>query len=74
MGKSLGQVGYEAYAVRTGGKTFDGRAMPTWEEIGVNTPHIQRAWNTAASAIRIAVIAEDNEPTLPIDMSAELAL
>ena len=33
MGKTLGQIGYEAYGSSTGGKTFDGRDMPTWEEI-----------------------------------------
>ena len=25
--------GYEGYAKSTGGKTFDGRDMPTWDEL-----------------------------------------
>lgn len=46
-----GRVGYEAYAQSTGGKTFDGRDMPTWDAL---PERIQKAWNDAASAIRNA--------------------
>lgn len=45
------QIGYEAYAQSTGGKTFDGRDMPTWEAL---PDRIQRAWTDAATAIRVA--------------------
>ena len=47
-GKTRGQVGYEAYARSTGGKTFDGRAMPVWTEL---PDRIQTAWACAAEAI-----------------------
>lgn len=46
MGKTLGQIGYEAYGNSTGGKTFDGRDMPTWEEIVLRegaTPKVTKA-------------------------------
>lgn len=49
-----GQVGYEAYAAHTGGKTFDGRDMPTWEAVADRT---KAAWEAAASAI-----AGEDEP------------
>ncbi len=47
-GHDVGKLGYEAYASSTGGKTFDGRDMPTWEDL---PERIQRAWYAAASAI-----------------------
>lgn len=40
--------GYEAYAKSTGGKTFDGRDMPTWMQLPLR---IQDAWASAAEAI-----------------------
>lgn len=43
-----GKVGYEAYAAFTGGKTFDGRQMPTWEEL---PDRIRNAWRESAIAI-----------------------
>lgn len=46
--KSRGQIGYEAYATSTGGKTFDGRDMPTWLDL---PERIQAAWEAAAIAI-----------------------
>lgn len=46
--KSAGQIGYEAYATHTGGKTFDGRLMPTWADVAERT---KEAWNAAATAI-----------------------
>ena len=46
-----GQIGYEAYAKSTGGKTFDGRDMPTWAQVQERTPHIAKAWNDAAAEI-----------------------
>lgn len=54
MEKTLGQIGYEAYAQSTGGKTFDGREMPTWQEIKDRegeTPKVTKAWEAAAHAI-----------------------
>lgn len=39
-----GQKGYERYAAFTGGKTFDGRDMPTWSQL---PERIQGAWEAA---------------------------
>lgn len=52
-GTNLGQVGYEAYAEYTGGKTFDGRDMPAWSDLG---DRIQRAWMVAGENIQRAII------------------
>lgn len=46
--RELAQVGYEAYARRTGGKTYDGRDMPAWNQLPIR---IQDAWTDAAEAI-----------------------
>lgn len=48
MGDLLGKAGYEAYAKSTGGKTFDGREMPKWEDL---PQRIRDAWTQAANAI-----------------------
>lgn len=48
MESSLGKRGYEAYAKSTGGKTFDGRDMPTWDALPEN---IKKAWADASKAI-----------------------
>lgn len=55
----LGRVGYEAYARATGGKTFDGRAMPTWGELPAG---VSAAWAAAAEAVVAAheQAADDN--------------
>lgn len=42
--KSLGQIGYEAYAQSTGGKTYDGRDMPTWEQVEASGTKVAGAW------------------------------
>jgi hypothetical protein len=39
---------YAAYATATGGKTWDGRDMPTWADLG---ERIQGAWRAAAAAV-----------------------
>lgn len=46
--KESAQVAYEAYAAFTGGKTFDGRQMPTWAELPLR---IQNAWRAAIAAV-----------------------
>lgn len=78
--ESLGQIGYEAYAQSTGGKTFDGRDMPTWQEIldreGA-TPKVTKAWEDAASKILIESIrqAEGRQPVKKYEIvSAEKIL
>jgi hypothetical protein len=39
--------GYEGYAQSTGGKTFDGCDMPTWDDLPAR---IQEAWRCAVAA------------------------
>ncbi len=51
IGKTYGQIGYERYARSTGGKTWDGKPMPTWDQILERTPHVARAWEDAAHEI-----------------------
>lgn len=51
--KELAALGYEAYARKTGGKTFDGRDMPRWENLPQRTID---AWMAAAAAIREGII------------------
>lgn len=46
---SYGETAYAAYAEHTGGKTFDGRDMPTWADLG---ERIQGAWEAAAAAVK----------------------
>ncbi len=53
------QLGYKAYAKFTGGKTFDGRDMPTWNDL---TPRIKEAWTEAAKAIGEDVQAQSVQP------------
>ncbi len=50
--EGLGAIGYDAYAKFTGGKTFDGRDMPKWEDL---PPRIKQAWAAAAQSITDAV-------------------
>lgn len=49
----LGQIGYEAYGETANWKTFDGRQMPTWVELGATETgqETQRRWRVAGSAI-----------------------
>lgn len=60
----LAQTAYEAYAAHTGGKTYDGRDMPAWDDLRA----IQHAWEAAARAVRMAVplsgesVADDEQP------------
>lgn len=41
------QTAYQAYAESTGGKTFDNRDMPKWDELPAR---IQAAWQAAVDA------------------------
>lgn len=54
----LARVGYEAYARTTGGKTFDGRQMPTWDALPQN---IKTAWQAAAKAIAAKAESESED-------------
>jgi len=44
---SQAKRGYEGYAASTGGKTFDGRDMPLWDDLPAR---IQEAWRAAIAA------------------------
>ncbi|GAA4002047.1 hypothetical protein GCM10022631_10830 [Deinococcus rubellus] len=46
--RPFAKEGYEAYAKQTGGKTFDGRDMPTWEQLPEN---IKDAWSAGAEYV-----------------------
>lgn len=54
----LAGVAYESYAAATGGKTFDGRPMPTWEEARERIGH---AW---AAAVTGVLSDQANQPIL----------
>lgn len=61
------QIGYEAYGAAAGWKTFDGRPMPTWEDLGM-LPHgaeTRRRWEVAAAAIAAEATAGPYEPPQP---------
>jgi len=65
--RSLGQVGYEAYGATAEWKTFDGRPMPTWDDLGKTDTgrETQRRWDVAALAIREAWDAQSIEQARP---------
>ena len=44
----LGRVAWDAYARAVGGKTFDEKPLPTWEELGERQ---KEGWASAAQAI-----------------------
>ena len=52
----LARIGYEAYAQATGGLTFDGRQMPTFDRVIARDRErgtkVSAAWAAAAVAIR----------------------
>lgn len=54
--KTFGQIGFDAYGEMAGAhgpwKTFDGRAMPKWEELTGPVGELTKArWEEAAKAI-----------------------
>lgn len=54
--KSLGQVGYEAYASDAGGHSLvTGDPLPEWQRL---SPDIRAAWRAAAEAIHQQLIEE----------------
>lgn len=54
----LARLAYEAYGESTGGKTFDGRQMPDWDDLGEK---IQTAWVAAAGAVFTAIVTPPAE-------------
>jgi hypothetical protein len=59
---NLGKIGYQAYAASTGGKTFDGRDMPAYEDL---PDRIKEAWGAAGNAIDVALKFSE-EPTVDV--------
>jgi hypothetical protein len=54
----LARIAYEGYAKCTRGKTFDGRDMPTWQQLldaGDRGAHTVRAWCAAVDAVHAAI-------------------
>ncbi|MDG9703826.1 hypothetical protein [Streptomyces sp. DH37] len=46
--EALARAAYTAYGEATGSRTWDGRPMPDWAELGET---IQRAWSAAATTV-----------------------
>lgn len=42
----IAKLMWDAYAIQAGGKTFDGKPLPTWDELGAER---QSCWVAAAS-------------------------
>jgi hypothetical protein len=48
----LAKIMWDAYCIQAGGKTFDGKPLPTWDELGEER---QGCWLAAADAARAAL-------------------
>lgn len=48
----MGKLAWDAYSLTVGGKTFDGKPLPTWEQLGLPQ---KQGWNAAAIAVMNAV-------------------
>lgn len=48
---NLACVAFEAYGASTGGKTWDGKPIPPFDDVRVRTPHVAAAWEAAVVAI-----------------------
>lgn len=46
--KSLGQIAFEAYKEDLEGKTYDGKQIPNWEDLGERVKH---GWEKSAEMI-----------------------
>jgi hypothetical protein len=57
----LAKIMWDAYCVQAGGKTFDGKPLPTWDELGEER---QGCWLAAADAARAAYLGEKDDDTM----------
>jgi hypothetical protein len=48
MAIDIERIAFEAYGVSVGGKTYDGKDIPKWENVGKK---VQDAWRAAAVAV-----------------------
>lgn len=55
--KTPGERAFTAYRNHTNGVTFDGRAIPTWWEVYERTPNVCAAWEAAAEAVILGMLA-----------------
>jgi len=46
--KTLGQIAFEAYNEAVGGKTWDGKPIPAWQDV---SEKVRNGWNKAAVAV-----------------------
>lgn len=53
--ETLAKVGFEAYNKQAGGKTFDGRPIPPWSEVG---DKVQDNWTAAVLAVKDVLDSE----------------
>lgn len=63
MSIDLGQIAFEAYGKATGGKTYDGKPIPHWNDISAP---VRNAWEAAAKAVEdhsIALVIAGSEKT-----------
>ena len=48
MAIDIGLIAFEAYKKKVGGKTYDGKDMPNWSDVGQS---VQDGWRHAAVAV-----------------------
>jgi hypothetical protein len=53
MAKTPGEIAFDAYAVQVGGRTHDGRPMPSWDQVGMS---VRAGWEAAADAVGLAAL------------------
>lgn len=72
--KSLGQLAFEAYNERKGGKTYDGKPIPPWDTLTDETGRaVQAAWEAAAARVVVDVLREreERDDGLPFGLAIE---
>lgn len=53
---NLAKIMWDAYSQKAGGKTFDGKPLPTWDELGDER---QSCWVATAEAARVTLCEGD---------------
>ena len=58
---TLGSIAYKAYNEAKGGLTYDGKPIPSWEDLPNKPggPEVMAAWEAAAKAARFATKGVD---------------
>ena len=54
-GKSLGEIAYNGYYERAGGRTWNNYPMPLWADLPM---HVQQQWQAGAEAVAGQVRAQ----------------